>query len=303
MAAELLPERVPVGEILGREAEGRPRAGGAAIAGALLTLLSSIALGLIATDRPPVYLVEALTEVSGGDIGRPGLLVNQIQFYDDNAVALVLVTVGQAIGVLLQGVAIAYLAQATKARKPDFIGAARWLAIVGVTLLAIGTLIYQVGITVESSSFLGREDQDSEAARDALRSGSFVAAQAVVLAGTLAFAFAMIMVPLNAMRVGLLTKFMGILGVIVGITLVLPLDQQGVIRAFWFVALGFLILGRWPRGVPPAWQTGEAVPWPTQQELREQADRQRAAREPERREPATEAPSPATSKKKRKRRG
>ena len=31
-----------------------------------------------------------------------------------------------------------------------------------------------------------------------------------------------------------------------------------------------LFLGFWPPGLPPAWVTGEAQPWPTQQEIREQ---------------------------------
>ena len=77
---------------------------------------------------------------------------------------------------------------------------------------------------------------------------------------------------------------MGVLGMIVGATFVLPIDQQGVIRAFWLVAIGFLIAGRWPNGMPPAWQTGEAVPWPSQAELREQ--RARAS------QPLPETPAP-----------
>jgi len=32
---------------------------------------------------------------------------------------------------------------------------------------------------------------------------------------------------------------------------------------FWFVYLGLLLLGRIPRGRPPAWASGEAMPWPT----------------------------------------
>jgi hypothetical protein len=133
------------------------------------------------------------------------------------------------------------------------------------------------------------------------------------------------------MRVGLLTRFMGVLGVIVGVAVapILPIDQQGIIRVFWLAALGMLFLGRLPSGTPKAWATGQAEPWPSQQQLREQRAAARGAGEaeedePERRRetgrgaPATpppQAPSPrrpdpaapgsehsASKKKKRKRR-
>ncbi|HSD78163.1 MAG TPA: hypothetical protein VLA98_12190, partial [Solirubrobacteraceae bacterium] len=128
--------------------------------------------------------------------------------------------------------------------------------------------------------------------------------------------FAIVMTALNAMRAGLLTRFMGILGIIVGATVVLPLDQLGIIRSFWLAALGALILGRWPAGVPAAWTTGEAVAWPTQQQVREQRERRRreAAGGPShapradappstpRPEPRTGEPHSASKKKRRKRR-
>jgi hypothetical protein len=76
---------------------------------------------------------------------------------------------------------------------------------------------------------------------------------------------------LNAMRVGLLTRFMGVLGIIVGGLFIIPLGASlPIVQAFWLVAIGALFLGYWPPGVPPAWVTGEAQPWPSQQELREQ---------------------------------
>jgi hypothetical protein len=65
---------------------------------------------------------------------------------------------------------------------------------------------------------------------------------------------------------------MGVLGVIVGVAVapILPIDQQGIIRVFWLAALGMLFLGRLPSGTPKAWATGQAEPWPSQQQLREQ---------------------------------
>ena len=92
-------------------------------------------------------------------------------------------------------------------------------------------------------------------------SGGLIALQT---AGTVGLAFLFVMLPLRARRVGLLTPFMGILGAISGALVVFQLAAvSAVVQAFWLGALGALFLGRWPGGRGPAWETGEAEPWPT----------------------------------------
>jgi hypothetical protein len=66
------------------------------------------------------------------------------------------------------------------------------------------------------------------------------------------------------MRIGLVTRFMGVLGIITGALLVFPLGSPlPIVQCFWLFMLGVLFLGRWPGGTPPAWRSGEAMPWPT----------------------------------------
>jgi hypothetical protein len=115
---------------------------------------------------------------------------------------------------------------------------------------------------------------------------------------------------LNAMRVGLLTRFMGVLGIICGALIVLPiLSPLPIVQTFWLGAMALLLAGRWPNGLPPAWVTGEAQPWPSQQEAREaRAARVRGAKAQPEPAPEPQAPSgdgrahPSSRKKKRKRR-
>ena len=91
-----------------------------------------------------------------------------------------------------------------------------------------------------------------------------VVATAAGFAGTLAIAFSYVIIALNAMRAGLLSRFMGVLGIGVGALIVLPLLPQGlpIVQMFWLGALGALFLGRWSGGRGPAWETGTAEPWP-----------------------------------------
>jgi hypothetical protein len=92
----------------------------------------------------------------------------------------------------------------------------------------------------------------------------------VGLAGSVAVAFMYVMVPLRARRAGLLSPFMAILGVIAGVLLVLQLVPivPIVLQGFWLGAVGALFLGNWPGGRGPAWETGEADPWPSPAERR-----------------------------------
>lgn len=79
-------------------------------------------------------------------------------------------------------------------------------------------------------------------------------------AGTIAVAFLFVMLPLRARRVGLLSPFMGILGVVCGALLVLPLLPP-IIPVFWLIAVALLFLNRWPGGRGPAWASGQSDPW------------------------------------------
>jgi hypothetical protein len=93
---------------------------------------------------------------------------------------------------------------------------------------------------------------------------------ALGLAGTVATAFLFVMLPLRARRVGLMSQFMAILGVIAGLLIVLRLARlvPEIVEAFWLGAVGALFLGNWPGGRGPAWETGEPDPWPSAAERR-----------------------------------
>jgi hypothetical protein len=71
----------------------------------------------------------------------------------------------------------------------------------------------------------------------------------------------MVYVPLQALRTGLLTRFFATLGMALGASLIL-LPQAPVLIALWFGYLGLLFVGKVPGGRPPAWDAGEAIPWP-----------------------------------------
>lgn len=80
------------------------------------------------------------------------------------------------------------------------------------------------------------------------------------LAARLGFAVAMLYTCLYAMRVGLLSRFWGSLGMALGVASLLLAPEFALI---FFVYFGLLAIGKLPGGRPPAWAAGEAIPWPT----------------------------------------
>ena len=164
-----------------------------------------------------------------------------------------------------------YLFRAIDARGG---GVPRWfiyLVIGAPVIYAVSAMIYAfqaVDIADEfaSGTPIRGEAGDNRAQNISDISGALVAAQT---AGTVGLAFLFVMLPLRARRVGLLTPFMGILGAIAGALVVFQLAGiSAIVQAFWLGALGALFLGRWPGGRGPAWETGEADPWPTSAERR-----------------------------------
>jgi hypothetical protein len=184
------------------------------------------------------------------------------------------------IGSLLLAVVLWYLFNATKARRPDLQKAALVLAIVGPVLLAVAAVLVQLNLVDRAGEFLASGPQ-SETRADDLVADRPALIQSLGLSGALALAFATIMIAQNAMRVGLLTKFLGILGIVVGALYVLgmifPLGTD-VIRLFWLIAVGLVILGWWPGGRGPTWETGVAEEWlsPGQRRAIEKAEAERA---------------------------
>jgi hypothetical protein len=79
--------------------------------------------------------------------------------------------------------------------------------------------------------------------------------------GVLALVFGMIYTNLWSMRLGLVTRFWGALGMAFGLFLIIPLFPPVPGLVLWFAILGLMFLGLWPRPLPPAWGAGEAIPW------------------------------------------
>jgi hypothetical protein len=275
-------------EQLAWEARAGKPAAAAAFLAALLAIVSGLYLPLALTNNPDGAdeLLRA-ADTESGDFVVAGVL--------------------QALGLLLVIPVLLYLFRATRYRNPRLMPAAAVLAVLGAVTVAVVTIFRQLELLDIADSFFPAHAQGAQdleqVAEDYIQDELSPALQGISLGGSIALAFAMIMISLNAMRAGLFSRFIGILGIFVGILFVIPLGVQ-ILQLFWFGALGLLLLNRWPGGRGPAWQTGEAMPWPGAAEQREEIERRRAEREGVQEPPAESEPEeerPASRKRRKKR--
>jgi hypothetical protein len=198
----------------------------------------------------------------------------------------------QAIGWGAVGWTLIFLLGTVRARESQVPTYIRYIAFSGAPLVAVGIIGYFAAYGVQANHFVTHGSQTYPEANHLMSAPLLAAFQVMNYAGELLLAVAFVLISLQAMRVGLLTRFMGYLGIIAGVLVLIPVIATPVpiVQAYWLVALGVLFAGRWPTGMPPSWQTGKVERWPSSQEMREQ--RTRSANGRQRTQPAPRTPSP-----------
>lgn len=270
---------------LARERAQRPLAGWLAIAAGILVLAGGVGRLLIgrgaeSSDDQFVDIFDALQARLVDNTATPAArnAVLQLTYIGEHLPAWLLVTALTAIGTLLFIVPLGLVFRAARLRNPEVRQVGGLALVVGVVASAIGFVVFSVGAGLDAQDFadLPAAQQTAQAAQNVGSDGN--AAVGVLLeqlVGRFALSIGIVLVALNAMRVGLFTRFVGVLGIIVGVLVIfpLPVDQIGLLRSTWLVFVGLLLLGKMPRTPePPAWERGEAVPWLTQQQVREARD-------------------------------
>jgi hypothetical protein len=175
-------------------------------------------------------------------------------------------SIATALSLFAVAATLHYLWGAALARepklRPTFIG---WMAVAGGVLEGIAVVVYVIAFGTAANDFVSHGSQTFPEADALLGRPSLLIPQIANYLGLFLLAIALVLVSLNAMRVGLLTRFLGYLGIIGGVLTIIPLVPIPIVEAYWLLALAYLLSGRWPSGVPPAWSTGRAEPWPPRQ--------------------------------------
>ncbi len=259
----------PVDQVLRREAEWRPRVAVVAVVAAVLLMA-----GAILELTGPHPKVNELTL---------GLLVEHTRITRD-----LISSVLNGLGQIGFGVVIVFLWAAARERNPQTQTYIRVLAILGAGVAAVAGVVGWITIGSAVHKFVTTGAQTYQEANRLTTRASLSVPGEITYGGNLLLAVAIVLASLAALRVGLLTRFMGYFGMFAGVLFLFPLIPIPAVQCYWLAALAYLLWGRWPTGVPRAWLTGRAEPWPSSQELREQRIRSQGPRSGGRSKPVPE---------------
>jgi hypothetical protein len=216
-----------------------------------------------------IVAIVVVSQVVGGTGGDSELL----RHVDQHRSAELISSILQAIGVGLLAAPLYYLFRSAKARSERMRGQLIGVVIAAPLFLAVLAILSGVSTLHAASDFVSNEvprlmakgvalnsDHANEIAKETIDEAPLRSlAAGFGLGGQLGFLVAMVYTCLYAMRVGLLPRFWGSLGMALGAVSFIFFQ----FAMLWFVYLGLLLIGRIPGGKPPAWESGEAIPWPS----------------------------------------
>ena len=189
------------------------------------------------------------------------------------------ITKGLAVVAMISPVI--FVLRAAAARGANIPRMAPGLVVVGGILFAITSTIQPILLVQMSKDFANKSGLSFDEYKHLFQAGIPTLIGVGIFLGSVCLAFGVVIASLRAMKVGLFTRFIAMVGVVAGLGLLPPeiigtFVGPGVVLfifsvATWFLMVAAIASNTWPAGRPPAWDDGEAHPWPTAAERREEA--------------------------------
>ena len=293
------------------EGAQRSRVAACAVLAGVLFFGGQVWVTLTGTSEPTIGLLQGLAPAFKGlkeAVIDPRTIKEQ--FLVHHEFALIAGFAISGIGVLAMIVPLRYLASAERHRAQAPSALTGQFALAGPIMYGVFLLAFEISLIIGAHSYLSHTARTYAAVNAATGGGVRIAFQLILTIGTLLLAVVFIMVSLRSMRVGLLTRMMGIAGLVSGVLFLIPLTPLPVIQALWLIFFGAMLVGFGGRPLPEAWIVGEARPWPPRQPppARQPRGSARGARRGSSSQPpvpapsAPRGPSPSASKKRKRRR-
>jgi hypothetical protein len=235
----------------------------------------------------------ALLVVAGivGSVGSADTTAEQLDVYQDHSGRLLLASVLSGLGLLLVACPLYFLFRSARARAERMRPFVAPLILAGAVLVAAQGVVVSMGLKDASDAYVAGVGAVEANARQAPPTPQRSAEQRVTdarenfaddkvedtsnvrigriigLVGALTLIAGAVYTLIWSMRTGLLTRFMATVGIVFLAALLLIPAFGPIGTVLWFAVLGLMLAGWWIRPLPPAWDAGEAVPWPGRDDI------------------------------------
>lgn len=248
-------------EILAREATQKRLAIMTAIASAILTALTAILDQVtnagVPTATSAADLVETLNATATGADFPASFWAAYAQFRIDHGAVTILTNTMRGAAFILLIPMMLLLLRGARERGGTL---SKWLeplVVTALTILGVAIFVHEI---LEVQAFRGTSPEFvPQEILDAVSNTDVLALSSLIGLVSLAVALPVSLVAIQSMRVGLLPRILGFMGVLVGLLFVLNVDKSGLLRAGWFAAVAWVVAGRLASDLAPAWKTGTAV--------------------------------------------
>jgi hypothetical protein len=298
-------------QLLEAEGAARQRVALLSVLAGLVLFAGELWTAVIQSKSPTVGLLQGLAPAfKGVAAAAVDPRTAQEHFLVNHQLTLIIAVVLGGLGAAAMTGPLRYLADAERARSATPSPVTSYLAQFAPFLIAIFVPAYEISLIIGAHSYLSGHARTAAALTAATGGGVRFALALIYTVGELAVAAAFVLVSLRAMRVGLLTRMMGTVGIIGGVLFLIPLTPLPVVQALWLIFFGAMLQRFGGRPLPEAWTVAEARPWPSAQQQRAERPSRRSSRKPSPAPAAPPAPAPAlprgasphASKKRRRRR-
>jgi hypothetical protein len=271
------PTKGEIRERVAFETKRRARLGVPAFAGGVLFLLGAITLSATLKGSPTVGVIQGVAPVVNGQANPPiSPRAAEIRFYDHHAFGLIAGALLSAAAIVVLMLVLLFMFSAARFRRPQTAPISRPLILIGGIGMPVLTVIGEIVQAVAAHNFVAGHDFTTHAVEQVVTKNSIYEILSYITPlAAIALVAGMVTLMVSTVRVGLQPRWMGIVGGVGAVIILIPSQELSLITAFWMVGTGILLMGRLPGGDPPAWSAGLARPWPSQIETRAARDARR----------------------------
>ncbi len=212
-----------------------------------------------------VLFIAGVAIAAGVDPGDTDSEASQLIAFDAGYGTLLLSAILSAVSLALMAPVLVYLFKAAEARSDRVRGALLGVTVAGPIFFAVSVILQIIAVGAVADDFVatdgsGCASDDNDCIDDLVTGdGMYGVAGGLVLAGRLGLGVGLVYTCLWAMRTGLLTRFLGTLGMAVGAATVI---FGPAFATIFLLGLGFVYLGWVPEASRPPGTRARRSPGP-----------------------------------------